>query len=197
MDPVTCVACGQGPFDLTPLIERAWAKTTVTPAGCWEIAGARPYPRVTAGYVAMGAHILGYIMATGHAPTRMVLHTCDNTQCWRPDHLYEGDALANNRDRRRRAPVYGRAGLDNHFAKLTAGQVAEIRALVAADPDRVLRRRDGIRLAAEYGVALNTIYRVANGLTHRADTRAAPDPRAHWSKRGIQPSFPDRKAAKR
>lgn len=154
----------------------------MSPSGCWEYGSGTGYASLLIDSMRMMAHRLSYLVWVGQ-PLGMVLHHCDNVRCWRPDHLYDGTALENNQDRRTRALTYGRAGEGNHFSRLTADQVARIR---ASGDDGVLRRKTAQRLADEYGVSRTTIYRAFTGQTWRDDTRTKPEPRAHWAKRGIR-----------
>lgn len=85
------------------------AKTTHRPVdGCWKWEG----QRTTRGYGAIQlisgrwlAHRLALYVQNGRLPRHLdVLHTCDNRLCARPDHLYLGTDVENQRDRRVRRP---------------------------------------------------------------------------------------------
>lgn len=82
--------------------ERFWAKV-VRSDGCWEWSGARGRPSAY-GLVQMNrklkkAHRVAYELAVGPIPPGFfVCHRCDNPPCCRPDHLFVGDASANQRD---------------------------------------------------------------------------------------------------
>ncbi len=81
-----------------------------------------------------GAHRVAFEIANGEIPKgMMVLHTCDNTLCCNPAHLYIGDHAQNMRDMvdRRRRKGAG-SGQLNGRAKLTQNQASEIRAVYAA-----------------------------------------------------------------
>lgn len=82
---------------------------------------------------------------------RWALHTCDQRLCLRPAHLYAGDRSANTRD----AVTRGRLvrGAEDPRARLTDDSVAAIRASTATTTE----------LAARFGVARITIYRVRAG----------------------------------
>lgn len=87
-----------------------------------------------------------------------VLHTCDNPECTRFDHLYLGTQKQNGEDmqRRKRSPW----GENNGSVKLTALQVAEIL--------KSLERNRGVwgiqtRLAKQYGVTQGHICRINSG----------------------------------
>jgi hypothetical protein len=72
----------------------------------------------------------------------MVLHTCDNTLCCNPAHLYIGDHAQNMRDMvdRRRRKGAG-SGQLNGRAKLTQNQASEIRAVYAAGGCAIVRNK--------------------------------------------------------
>lgn len=89
------------PRKVRPLEERFWDKVQKTD-GCWEWSGAR-----TGGYGMLNlgrqlgtkrAHILSYELNVGPTDGRWVLHRCDNPPCVRPEHLFLGDVVDNNRD---------------------------------------------------------------------------------------------------
>lgn len=104
----------------------------------------------------------------GHtiAKNQYVCHRCDNPPCCNPAHLYVGDAKTNaadalNRGRTptgashwtRRVPGAQR-GSRNNCSKLTEGDIVAIRR----------RRADGdllTVLAADFGLHVNTVYRIA------------------------------------
>jgi hypothetical protein len=92
----------------------------------------------------IGAHRASWMIYNGDIPDGMhVLHRCDVRCCVNPDHLFLGTNQDNVQDRQRkgrRPPTFGEA---NPKAKLTAIQVAAIR----ADP------RSLSKTAAAYGVS--------------------------------------------
>lgn len=113
--------------------------------GCWTWAGSTD----RAGYGLLGgrapsraAHRLAFLIAHGRLPLH-ALHTCDNPGCVRPDHIFEGDDRANHADMAaKRRSTWGEA---NVHAKLTAGEVLEIRRLAAERlPHRVIAARFGV-----------------------------------------------------
>ena len=99
-------------------------------------------------------HRLTWIIERGPIPAGLgVLHTCDNRRCRKLNHLFLGDATANNRDRDSKGR--GSAGRrEGHgHAKLTEAEVAAIRADPA--PARVL--------AFSHDVTIETIRRIRRG----------------------------------
>jgi len=72
-----------------------------------------------------GAHRVSFFLATGRTPG-VVMHTCDNPLCVRPEHLVDGTHGANVQDK----VLKGRQakGEGHGRTKLTAPQVLEIRA---------------------------------------------------------------------
>jgi hypothetical protein len=87
-----------------------------------------------------------------------VLHTCDNTLCVNPNHLWLGTHLLNMRDKLKKGRQNAPAGERNAGAKLTASQVRDIRSseLPAAE------------LAAIYGLHWSAIYRIRSGKKWRS-----------------------------
>lgn len=123
-------------------------------SGCWLWTG-----NVSEGYSCMygtlyvngrtiRAHRVSYTLYKGEIPSGMiVMHRCDTPLCVNPDHLSIGTNADNNADMdakgRRRAP----RGEYNGHAKLTADDVATIRASSARSVD----------LAGKYGVTIQNI----------------------------------------
>jgi hypothetical protein len=70
------------------------------------------------------AHRVAWIIAHGHIPEKLLLHSCDNPRCVNPDHMREGTQKDNMLDKtsRKRQAVGERAGQ----AKLKEQQVLEI-----------------------------------------------------------------------
>lgn len=87
----------------------------------------------------------------------MVLHTCDNTLCCNPKHLYIGDHAQNMRDmvERQRRKGIG-IGAANGRAKLNQKQANEIRNVYAAG----IVQQD---IADAYGVSQNAISKIILG----------------------------------
>lgn len=83
----------------------------------------------------------------------VVRHKCDNPRCINPEHLELGTVQDNIDDRVKRGRGNNPAGADSHRAKLTAEEVAQIRA--AYIPRHKLF--GGRALAKLYGVAPSVI----------------------------------------
>lgn len=91
----------------------------------------------------------------------MVCHTCDNTLCCNPKHLFLGTQLDNMRDMAKKGRNGQPNGERSPMSKLTAEQVVEIRRIYI----RQDRRHDGFGQAAlgrKYGVSQNAIGCVVN-----------------------------------
>lgn len=146
------------------LADRFWAKVRKAgPNECWLWLGSknkRGYGKMTKGgsgrklvYV---THV-SWFLAHGVWPEKFMLHECDNPSCVNPGHLFEGDALANNRDAARK-------GRNSHGerrpnAKLTEDQVAEIRRrYIPYHPVH-----GGAAMAREFGVGSRTVNDIVRG----------------------------------
>lgn len=107
----------------------------------------------------MGAHRVALFLANGEW-REQGCHKCGNPPCVRvgPGHLYWGDRLTNAAD----MVAHGNSnpGQKNPHARLTADQVARIRAEVASGPWGTQRR-----MAREYGVTDAAISLIVNGVT--------------------------------
>lgn len=134
------------------LEQRFWSKVDKNgPNGCWVWTGdtvrdTHRYGRIWTNQRSQTTHRLSWQLHFGPIPNgALVCHHCDNPPCVRPEHLFLGADLHNNRDmvRKGRArhpkgpahPLYGRGdlirGSRNPNAKLTDADVAEIRRLRA------------------------------------------------------------------
>lgn len=100
------------------------------------------------------AHRISWIFSYGEIPNDLlVLHSCDNPMCVRPDHLFLGTHQDNSDDKIKK----GRQGKPIQKNKLTHFQADEIRMRYAA------KELDQYQLAKEYGVCQRTI----NNIIHR------------------------------
>lgn len=92
----------------------------------------------------------------------LVLHTCDNRKCVRPDHLYLGDCKANAQDCTKRGRFFlQRFPEKTPWAKLSYEKAQEIR-------NQYIKGVHGQeRLAAEFGVCRRTIQQIVLGKTWR------------------------------
>ena len=150
--------------------ERFWSKVDKS-ENCWNWkAGKFPsgYGSFWYNDTSYSAHTIAWRIVYGDIPHGLwVLHKCDNYACVRPEHLFLGTVVDNNRDmvnKNRQA-----SGIKNgHYthpectlkgeqcwqAKLTAKQVMEIRA-------KYIPRLYGCRkLSCEYGVSYSLIYMI-------------------------------------
>lgn len=82
-----------------------------------------------------GSHIMAFRLANSGIeikPGMMVCHTCDNTRCCNPQHLFLGTNSDNQIDSSIKGRMPSKAGEKNWMAKLTKIQVEEIRNLHAS-----------------------------------------------------------------
>ena len=134
------------------LAERLLAKRNVTESGCWDFTGHinnRGYGLISKGARSKGimlTHRASYESFIGPIPEgKIVLHKCDNTKCFNPDHLSIGtqqDNMDDMESKGRRVSLYG---ADSPNVKLTHEQVLEIR-------QRHIPRVNTRELAEEFGI---------------------------------------------
>lgn len=138
--------------------DRFWEKVNKSEVGCWEWIGVKSkkfgygvfYVEPTRPTV--NAHRFSWELHHGEIPDSMnVCHKCDNPKCVRPDHLFLGTYLDNNRDMVSKER-HGRM-------KFTHEQVERIRALYERHKD-VLGHR---RIADWFGVSKATISHMLSG----------------------------------
>jgi HNH endonuclease len=85
-----------------------------------------------------------------------VLHRCDNRLCCNPNHLFSGDAAANEADKIQKGRRPRVVGEQCHFHKLSRSEVGEIR--------KIGRSRTQADLAAFFGVHQSQISRILSGV---------------------------------
>lgn len=117
--------------------QRFWAKVEIGP-GCWEWQAAT-YRSGHGAFWSGGGHKIGrllrahrfsFALVNGSIPAGShILHKCDNPRCVRPDHLELGDHRKNMADAAVRLRM--RRGHEHGMARLTEGEVLEIRELSA------------------------------------------------------------------
>lgn len=143
---------GKGRRAVNPLT-RFWANVE-TGRGCWLWSAGKDkdgYGQFWDGKRRTRAHIFSYEAHRGPVPEgALVCHTCDNPSCVRPDHLFVGTNTDNMRDMVSKGRGARRPGEANPMARLTAEQVAYVRAGCKV-------RGDQRRIARELGVSPATI----------------------------------------
>ncbi|KKN74378.1 hypothetical protein LCGC14_0391790 [marine sediment metagenome] len=149
------------PIRAVPAYERMFAKVEAV-GGCLIYRGsvnAKGYGRVRNRSGTELAHRIAWEYGHGRrVPDGMVImHTCDTPPCVRFAHLRLGTAAENSADMVAKGRAGERRGERSGKAKLTAGQVAEIR-----------RRRDEgerlIDIAPDFGVHPAHLSRITRGL---------------------------------
>jgi hypothetical protein len=148
-------------------LTRFWSKIAKRgPEECWPWTGETRAPRNSPSHaygririqgvtVTATRHMMGVI--EGHdIADREVCHSCDNTLCLNPRHLFLGTHLVNIQDMDAKGRCQRARGEESGGAKLTEDQVREIRRRYK----RYARTDSGPSLASEYGVHKTTIERI-------------------------------------
>jgi hypothetical protein len=148
---------------LSPL-ERFWSATYVT-SGCWYWLGSKRGHGLGYGYITVngrqiGVHVFSHEHFIGSIPDQTcVCHTCDNSLCVNPQHLFLGTDLENKMD----AWMKGRMklGAAHHSAVLTEDDVRFIR-----DNYRPYHRLFGLKpLMKRFNCGQTAILKVYNKIT--------------------------------
>lgn len=141
--------------------DRFWEKVNKG-EGCWEWSAALSTDggcgmfRLSGQRRTVKAHRLSWELHFGKIPDgQCVCHKCDNPKCVRPDHLFLGGYLENNRD----MVSKGRHGM----AIFKPQSVTKLRALYLRHHDRLTHRR----VAKWFGVSKATISHILNARNWR------------------------------
>ncbi len=115
----------------------------------------------------VNAHIVAYELTRGPLPPRpkgalgatgvLVRHTCDNPPCCNPAHLRSGSHGDNMRDKVERGRQPDHHGERNPKAKLTAAEVAQIRASYTG------RYGEKMAIARCYGISSGHVSKIIAG----------------------------------
>jgi hypothetical protein len=158
-----------------PIADRLWEKVErgseySGQSGCWIWKGSRSpngYGTINIDRIPRFVHRVVYELLYGPIPKwpeRVVMHTCDNRLCVRPEHLMLGtqsDNLKDSVQKGRFISTRVRYGEASHFARLTQSQVDDIRALYW-DTGTITTGQ----LARQYGVGIDAIRRAVNFETY-------------------------------
>ena len=132
--------------------DRLYGRCVEAENGCWLFTGAsdsRGYGRIYYEGRLWLTHRVSWTITYGEIPIGLcVCHTCDDTSCCNPKHLFTGTHQDNENDKRNKGRTI--RGSNQGCSKLTTEQVTEIR----------LSLKEGIEgavLAHKYGVARSTI----------------------------------------
>jgi len=128
-----------GSTELPTPEQKFWAKVK-RGDDCWLWTGARTqkgYGQVTLKGRAGYAHRYSYELHKGPIPEGMcVCHTCDNPPCVNPDHLWLGTYAENMADCVSKGRLHDVRGESHPRAKLTTGDVLDIRSWAATGISR-------------------------------------------------------------
>jgi hypothetical protein len=163
-----------------PLYERflVMAKMGEYPSACWSWLGCkdhRGYGRIHAGRKGYPkkAHRISWMLHVGPIPEGLeVCHSCDNTECTNPRHLFLGThadnmADAQKKGRAAKPQLIGlsiNAGERNGQAKLTDAQATEIRSLAELG----YRTKE---ISDQYGISPSHVRSIATGNRRNTNLR--------------------------
>ncbi|MCK5602096.1 HNH endonuclease [Candidatus Pacearchaeota archaeon] len=148
-----------------PLEERFWNKVSIG-RHCWKWNGATTKKRKGYGVIKINGkdriltHRLSWELHYGIIPDGMkVLHTCDNSLCVNPQHLFIGTQADNVADmvKKGRLVINRLKGINHPKAKLNSQDIVEIRK----------DQRPQSQIAKDYNVSQATISCVKNNLRYK------------------------------
>src|SRR2546429_469655 len=120
-------------MSLSQQANRFWAQVEIRgPEDCWSWVGGKfqsGYGYFRYSRKLLRAHRVAWLIAKGEIPDELnVLHSCDHPACVNPNHLFLGTDADNMNDKVAKGRARGaKRGEMHHKARLTTGQVAEIR----------------------------------------------------------------------
>lgn len=146
-----------------PLLDRDYVMARVRVVdGCWEWRGAvssSGYGNINLNPGTLKAHRVAFRIFHGKDPKeKLVLHTCDNRLCCNPAHLFLGTNQDNMTDMTSKGRSVGHPCGCNPNARLTADDVAEIRAVKSGYG--VIKK-----LSQEFGVSKTQIHRIRSSMS--------------------------------
>jgi hypothetical protein len=100
---------------------RFWDKVDIrSNEECWEWKACNDwrYGVITINNIAHKAHRVAFILSYGYTPKSHICHTCDNTLCCNPNHLFEGTHTENHHDHARKGNYRNRSTLNEEAVKV-------------------------------------------------------------------------------
>jgi len=148
-------------------VSRFWSKVSRGAEDeCWPWQGGLAqcrggYGRMSIRGISVRAHRIAFAIASGRPPRAdlFVIHSCDTPRCCNPSHLSEGAPIENSRDMTNKGRQAN--GERQWDARLTAAEVADIRALLASGEVSVSV------VARRFGVTPPAIRKVRDRVTWR------------------------------
>jgi hypothetical protein len=164
-------ASGPGKYERAPAVERFWEGVRKLPGedACWLWTrgkrGSNGYGNFKVDGKSTGTHIFSFELHNGRKPNGLVMHTCNEPACVRPEHLVEGTCKQNLEY----AASLGRMahGSRNGSAKLDEQQARDI--FVRYEAGGTSQQS----LADEYKVSQPVVSEIVRGLKWKRATGAA------------------------
>ena len=143
------------------MLLRLEKRSTIDSNGCWIWKGSTNqagYGRIEVGSENCYVHRISWIISRKRIiPEGMlIIHSCDNPSCWRPDHLKLGTNQSNSDDKVHKGRQAKLSGESNSRAILTWTIVRSIRKMYAK---KLASHSD---FASMYGVSRSTITQIIN-----------------------------------
>jgi len=141
-----------------PLKDRFWDKVIKTDS-CWlwiGYIGKRGYGDFRINKKTYRAHRVSYVINIGPIPDNLcVLHKCDNRRCIRPDHLWLGTVLDNQKDMSQK-----KRGKNAYMVGKRAGNIRLTEQQILAIREEFKQGQSKPFLAEKYKVVRQNIHRI-------------------------------------
>ncbi len=108
------------------------------------------------------AHRFAFIITVGDPGEWLICHTCDNTRCCNPKHLFEGTILDNMKDRDSKGRGVIPIGMEKYSVHLSQEQIDAIMQSSTLQTQR--------ELAIRFNVSEGIIFRVLHGRKQSSTT---------------------------
>lgn len=162
MVPIMVFVERKGSTDMD-LKTKLLSRVDVREDGCWMWLGGKDsnqYGQISYDGMRQRTHIVSYEVHIGPVPKGVcVCHTCDNTWCVNPEHLFLGTKKDNYEDMRSKGRAHFNIGEEHPFAILKESDVLEIRQMLLFHTQQEIADHFGVSRSAIRDIKLGIHWR--------------------------------------